>query len=293
MPWRFFLKILLKFVLNVYKMDRNIQFWKLSRKKFLAKVGTLLQDCINEQVWWQSRTELTTYALVTCSSATKIILTKPWGTYRISSIGTTLSCSFIIRDAGFVWWKGLLRTAMWKIFEISQFVKFHSSQNQLFIIAEQRFKAELLDLWKKQLMFEDAYWEARSCGGYTARLYNLAKVYKKDCLLRPVHSMPCAMYELLSKQLASIIIKIPEAECKCNAQEINRNLRQFKLNEDQQPIWLHIVSLFNNVPVDEPLDYTAKLFSNRRMFMSFPWQRYFCYSFATGHQSCHFCNKDW
>ena len=67
------------------------------------------------------------------------------------------------------------------------------------------------------------------------------------------------MYELLSKELASIISKQPQAKINCNAQEINRNLFQLKLNEDEHLISLDVVSLFTNVPVDDAIDYTVEL----------------------------------
>ena len=111
------------------------------------------------------------------------------------------------------------------------------------------------------------------CGGQPARLYGLAKVQKKDCRLRPVLSMPGTMYELLSKELASIINKLPQAKISCNAQEINRNLGDLKLNDEEQLISLDVVSLLTNVPVDEAIDYTAELLFEQEDAPELPFDR--------------------
>ena len=66
------------------------------------------------------------------------------------------------------------------------------------------------------------------------------------------------MYELLSKELASIISKQPQAEINCNAQEINRNLFQLKLIEDEHLISLD-VEVLTNVPIDVVIEYTVEL----------------------------------
>ena len=67
------------------------------------------------------------------------------------------------------------------------------------------------------------------------------------------------MYELLSKELPSMISKQTQAEINYNAQEINRNLFQLKLIDNEHLISLDVVSLFTNVPVDDAIDYTVEL----------------------------------
>ena len=73
------------------------------------------------------------------------------------------------------------------------------------------------------------YEASRSTGAQPERLYGLAKVNKKETLLRPVLSIPGSCYHNLNKFLTPFFPKIAVANIETNTNDARITLEQIKL----------------------------------------------------------------
>ena len=97
---------------------------------------------------------------------------------------------------------------------------------------ETKFCKQLSDMMKRGDISKEFYQKVRPVGSQPARLYGLAKVHKKESPLRPILSMPGSQYEKLSKELAEIIKKLPEAGIRTDRRKVLQTIQTTKLEED-------------------------------------------------------------
>ena len=87
----------------------------------------------------------------------------------------------------------------------------------------------------------------------------ITKVHKKESPLRPILSMPGSQFEKLSKELAEIIKKLPEAGIRTDRRKVLETIQTTKLEEDEMVVSLDIEGLFTNVPLDDAIELTVNL----------------------------------
>ena len=145
-----------------------------------------------------------------------------------------------------------------KILDGPQFKKIEANAD--FIIKEEtKFCRRLLDLKKGGFISKEFYETVRPVGSQPARLYGLAKVHKSNVPVRPILSMPGSQYENLSKAVADILKRLPEAGIRTDKKEVLKTVQTTMLEDDEIMVSLDIESLFTNVPLTESINYTADL----------------------------------
>ena len=105
---------------------------------------------------------------------------------------------------------------------------------------ETKFCKQLSDMMKRGYISKEFYQKVRPVGSQPARLYGLAKVHKKESPLRPILSMPGSQYEKLSKELAEIIKKLPEAGIRTDRRKVLQAIQTTKLEKDEMVVSLDI-----------------------------------------------------
>ena len=123
---------------------------------------------------------------------------------------------------------------------------------------EKNFKAKLYKMRKRGLISEEFYKKVILRGSQPARFYGLAKVHKKDILLRPIVSMPGSVYHKLSLEIAERLKKLPEANINTKVEDVQTALSALHL-DDEEIVSLDVESLFTNVPVQETISLAADL----------------------------------
>ena len=81
-----------------------------------------------------------------------------------------------------------------KVLDCEQFKKLEKSCDNIVRKNGKELNKELLDMRKKGKIPVKVYEALRSTGAQQTRLYVLAKVHKKEILLRPVLSIPGSCY---------------------------------------------------------------------------------------------------
>ena len=117
---------------------------------------------------------------------------------------------------------------------------------------EERVTNFLNDLLERKKISSKLHEKLRPTGSQPPRLYGLAKVHKNDIPLRPVLSMPGSAYYNIAKKTADWLSVIPECKINTSLESISSRLNEIKLPEGHEMISFDIVSLYTNVPVNDP-----------------------------------------
>ena len=132
------------------------------------------------------------------------------------------------------------------------------SDKDTVITNENRFNATLKQMKDDNKISDEVYNAIRSTGAQPARLYGLAKVHKKDTPLRPVLSLPGSQYDRINKWLAKLFEKVPGANIETSTQEVCKEIRDIKLEDDETIFSMDVKSLYTNVPVLEAISIACE-----------------------------------
>ena len=130
--------------------------------------------------------------------------------------------------------KSMYAEKLEKVLDCEQFRKLEKSFDNIVMKNEKELNKEFLDMRKKGKIPVKVYEALRSTGAQPARLYGLAKVHKKETLLRPVLSIPGSCYNKLNTFLTPFFQKIEGANLETNTNDARKTLEQIKLENDKQ-----------------------------------------------------------
>ena len=93
---------------------------------------------------------------------------------------------------------------------------------------------------------------------FSVKLYDLAKVHKKDCPLRPVVSMIGTAHYELAKYMDNIIKPaIPSKFMLNSTNSLIDKLADINLPPNFHMVSFDVVSLFTNIPLDQTIQWAA------------------------------------
>ncbi|XP_039311308.1 uncharacterized protein LOC120359073 [Solenopsis invicta] len=136
---------------------------------------------------------------------------------------------------------------------------------------------ELLTRWKNKKYITESTFKRVSCSdGILPRAYGLPKVHKPGVPLRiiissidsPLYGLATLLHEIISKN-------IPDAASKINNSfELDRNLKDKRLEPGHELISLDVVSLFTNIPIGLALESISHRWEFFRDTCSIPKQEF-------------------
>ena len=145
-----------------------------------------------------------------------------------------------------------------EVLNSDQFQKINGPKDDIVIKDEKKIKNSLQQLMKQGKISDKIYQRLWSTGSQPAILYGLAKVHKKDTLLRPALSIPGSSYENLNRFLTPFFQKLLGANIETNTQDARKALESLTLEDDKQIVSLDLKSLYTNVPVGEVIEIALR-----------------------------------
>ena len=113
-------------------------------------------------------------------------------------------------------------------------------------------------LLKKELIDEELYKTLKPRGSKPAQLYGLAKVHKEDVPLRPIVSIPGTAYDNLGRWISKWLNKVPESRISTSSEDVKKEMKTLKLDQDEVLISFDVTQLYTNVPLDESIEMATK-----------------------------------
>ena len=154
--------------------------------------------------------------------------------------------------------KSTYREKLDEVLNTYQFQKIDGAKDELVIKNEKQINNSLQQLMKQGKISDKIYQKLRSTGSQPARLYGLAKVYKKNTTLRPVLSIPSSSYENINRFLTLLFQKLPGANIETNTQDARNALESLTLEDDEQIVSLDVKSFYTNVQVGEIIEIAVR-----------------------------------
>ena len=106
---------------------------------------------------------------------------------------------------------------------------------------------------------QQVYYNVKSTGAQSARLYGLVKVHRHRKPLRLILSLPGSCYDCLTRTLSCFFDKNAESRIEVSNREVKEDLVHLELDEDKVLVSLDVKSLFTNVPVVESINLASKI----------------------------------
>ena len=154
--------------------------------------------------------------------------------------------------------KSTYREKFDEVLNSEQFQKINGAKDEIVIKNEKHIINSLQQLTKQGKINDKIYQRLRSTGSQPARLYDMAKVLKKDTPLRPVLSIPLSSYENLNRFLTPFFWKLPGANIETSTQDARKALESLTLEDDEQMVSLDVKRLYTIVPVGEAIEIALR-----------------------------------